>query len=167
MIMCIFSYSDVRWKQCRMHSDHLPVPTWLTDWRLWKPALLLVARRRWPWTRTMEWQEEMVDKRNLFNIDRILLRQNQGTWGWSAILVGQRRRTDKERKFIRGRVRAKQSGADIKDAVASLREYVLGQRCPAWGPIIIQQTSTHFLGHVHTKTLDVWHMPHTQSVWAK
>lgn len=71
------------------------------------------------------------------------------------MLVGQRRRTDKERKFIRGRVRAKQSGADTKDAVVLLREYVLGQRCPASGPIIIQQTSTHFLGHVYTKTLDV------------
>lgn len=54
------------------------------------------------------------------------------------------------------------SQADIKEVVASLRECVLGQRWPAWGPIIIccvhsanhsTLPLTYRLAHTHTQTL--------------
>ena len=66
------------------------------------------------------------------------------------------RQTDRERELISGCLEAKQSWADIKEVVTSLRECVLGQRWPAWGPVII--CCVHSANHstlplTHTQTL--------------
>lgn len=89
------------WKQCTQWSSSGTV---MTDRKLWKAALSLVARQWRPRSRTTERLEGMADKCNHFHADSILSQQNWGTWGWWGEVSGSEgdARSDKEGKFREG-----------------------------------------------------------------
>lgn len=71
------------------------------------------------------------------------------------------RETDRGRELISTRIKVKQSWADIKETVASLRECVVEQQWPVRGPIIVHGVHsakhrtlplTHTLTHSYAYT---------------
>lgn len=100
-----------------------------------------------PQTKTMAWLQEQINliflhRDNPFTAEPghlKLVRKFSGSTSSDRKKRGREtgRQTDRERELISGCLEAKQSWADIKEVVASLRECVLGQRWPAWGPVII------------------------------
>lgn len=135
-----------------------------------------------PRTKTMAWLEQQINliflhRNNPFTAEPghlKLVRKFSGSTSLDRKKRETDRQTDRERELISGRVKAKQSWADIKEVVASLRECVLGQRWPAWGPIIVccvhsANHSTLPLTHTHWQTLTHAHKHpwRVTSVWVK